>query len=638
MLFAFVTLASAQAPVIVAAKITVPPKIDGTVDDTEWHDAAMFEGLVDETTGQTSPEAGKFWIAYDEKYIYFAARLMDSQPGSIQATEYRTNVGMNGDDNVVLDIDLSGSLSDFNTFQTNPRGATNVRLSGGRAAKREWNGEMVAQSRRTPGGWETEMRIPWSALPIPKAGKRDVRINVERFIPRLNRTFSNVFINDGKSANTPIWRDVILPKPYVDRSIKLLPYAYAGLDGDRGTILNGGMDLKTSLNENVNLVGTINPDFRNIERSVLSLDFSRFARIANENRPFFQEGSSYYNSQLFFPQTIRQFDVGVNAYGKLNDKTQFGFLDTIDFGKENVSVGNLTYAPTANDNYRVTATSRTRPGYENSAYLARYSKTIGPWNIFVRDMGSRDTTLHSGEQTDLALGYFKGGFFSNAGYTRATENFFPGVGFVPETDYKGMNYFLGYQHPLDKGPLQSYAVNLTYLNYDHISGKRYRDDANGDFAVTTRSGLALDYNVDRATFEGSHDRIDTATVSFPVSDPYRNVQTSYASGEIGGDKYRLLTVGSSYRLFGKLQLTGTYQKFHLGAVDTDQTIFSSFYDLGHDRSVSGRLVRTGSDTNWYLAFRRSGNRGAEYYLIFGDPSALRFRTSVILKVVVPFRV
>jgi hypothetical protein len=41
-------------------------------------------------------------------------------------------------------------------------------------------------------------------------------------------------------------------------------------------------------------------------------------------------------------------------------------------------------------------------------------------------------------------------------------------------------------------------------------------------------------------------------------------------------------------------------------------------------------------TNWYLSFRQSGNRGAEYYLILGDPNAVSFRTSLILKAVFPF--
>jgi hypothetical protein len=44
---------------------------------------------------------------------------------------------------------------------------------------------------------------------------------------------------------------------------------------------------------------------------------------------------------------------------------------------------------------------------------------------------------------------------------------------------------------------------------------------------------------------------------------------------------------------------------------------------------------SGGDINAYIAFRRSGNKGAEYFLIFGDPNARQFQASLILKAVFP---
>ena len=67
-------------------------------------------------------------------------------------------------------------------------------------------------------------------------------------------------------------------------------------------------------------------------------------------------------------------------------------------------------------------------------------------------------------------------------------------------------------------------------------------------------------------------------------------------------------------------------------------IFSANYDLGKDRYLSGRLVRSDNDTNFYIALRQSGNLGTEYFLILGDPNAQRFRSSLILKVTVPFEI
>jgi len=49
-------------------------------------------------------------------------------------------------------------------------------------------------------------------------------------------------------------------------------------------------------------------------------------------------------------------------------------------------------------------------------------------------------------------------------------------------------------------------------------------------------------------------------------------------------------------------------------------ILSGNYDLGNDKSISGRIVQAGDDINAYVALRRSGNAGMEYFLILGDPN------------------
>ncbi|HEY0868324.1 MAG TPA: DUF5916 domain-containing protein, partial [Fimbriimonas sp.] len=390
-------VAGIQAPRVEGKRLAAPPRIDGTVDEAEWSAAAGFEGMRYSDDGSPAAERARFWLGYDDDFIYFAAKLYDPQPGTIRATEYRTNVNMPGDDQIDLKIDLSGSLNDFNSFEINPRGATNIELAGGRAAKREWTGEFVAKSRITSEGWETEARIPWQAMSIPAGGRRDVRFNIDRDLPRISREAEFGYTNDGaRAADTPVWAGVELPKPVVDRSIKLLPYVYAGYDEDEKTVFNSGLDLKTQIADQATLVGTINPDFRNIENDILSLDFSRFERIADESRPFFLEGSEYLSSGIFASQRIESFDVGVNAYGKLGDRLQFGLLDTLDFGHENAFATTVSYDPSPLWSYRLAATSLSRENYDNSAYLLRARRQFGSWGASIRTLGSQDTEIGFG--------------------------------------------------------------------------------------------------------------------------------------------------------------------------------------------------------------------------------------------------
>ena len=60
--------------------------------------------------------------------------------------------------------------------------------------------------------------------------------------------------------------------------------------------------------------------------------------------------------------------------------------------------------------------------------------------------------------------------------------------------------------------------------------------------------------------------------------------------------------------------------------------------MGNDKFFSGRAVKTDDDWNAYFSYRRSGNQGMEYYFIVGDPNALKWRNSFIVKVVYPIEI
>lgn len=625
----------ANSSQVKAQPISQPPVIDGTISDDEWKEITPFEGLFDSQTGAAYADTGKFWLAYDKDYIYFSARLYESDPKAIRATEYRANASLSGDDFVELDLDLTGSLNAFNAFQMNPIGGTNIRVAGGRAAKREWLGAFSAKSRVLDKYWETEARIPWRVLAIPGGGgRRNVRFNVVRFVAKSQRSFSYVYVPPTDSALTPTWSDVVMPKPIVDRTLKLLPYVYAGAD-TRGIIANSGLDLKVPITDQVNLVGSINPDFRNIENQILSIDFSRFERLAGETRPFFQEGSTYSNSQIFASQRIGGFDLGVNAYGRLSDKSSFSFINALDFGNQNDTVVNATYDPTANDSWRATLTRRERPGLKNDAYLLRYSKNIGDYNLFLRDMGSQDTALGFGHQWDVLVQYNKLGLFWVANWAHADRGFNPRLGFVPEVDYDGPFFQVGYNKNLDKGFLNDWGVNGYVIDYNHADGSFYRKEANVQAFTTTRPlNVAIVATANLANFEGSKDSLYSINLGFPRGNPYKNFAVRFDEGRQAGIPYHSATVAAAYRVTRQLQLTLRQQQVTYGGTHR-QTIFSGNYDLGMDRSISGRLVQSDGETNGYIAYRRSGNEGMEYFLILGDPNAQKYRNSLILKLVVP---
>jgi hypothetical protein len=640
--------ALAQVVEVPGKKLGQPPIIDGTITDDEWKEAARAEGLFDEETGAVAPDGAQFWIGYDANYVYFAARAADANPSQIRATEYRTNVSLEGDDSVGVAIDITGSGSDFNVFRVNPRGATEIELAGGRAAKREWTGEFLAKARITETGWEAEARIPWQVMRLTVSGSRNLRINFGRRVARTNREFIHQFVPDSMQTH-PVWKAVEVPTQRQQRTLKLLPYVYAGWDPNTGHIGNAGLDLKTQLTDQVELVGTINPDFRNIENDILSLDFSRFERIAGETRPFFQEGREYIETGIFASQRIDNFDLGLNTYGRLGDRTSFAVLDTVDWDRLNVIdevgtrgtrnnlVANLTHFLDQSFNVRASYTNMDRPDLNNEAHLFRLSKTFGDFNIFARTMGSRDSQVGSGQSNDAYLNYSRGGLGAYVGYESSSPDFNPRLGFFQDRNFKGWSAGSFYNRAYDKGPVNDWGFEINTNAFERYNGDPYRHSHLLVLFTTLRNGLALVPYTRLGEFNGVLDSIYGFEVAFPRGNPYRHIEVGMESGKIGDEKYESIEIGGAYRTLGKLQINASFQRVKFMGEES-QGILSANYDLGNDRSIAGRMVRRDQDTNFYVALRQSGNLGAEYFLILGDPNARTFRSSLILKVVVPFEI
>lgn len=623
-------------------QLETPPTIDGEIKTDEWAKVPTGEGFVDYMTNSESPEKGKFWLAYDAKFIYFAAQLDDSQPDKISAQEYRTNTSMEGDDAILLILDPLGSLTDFNAFQMNPRGATTATLAGGRALKREWAGEFQAKGRITTTGWEVEAKVPWALMTLPSTGKHTLRFNVRRKLQRTQRQYVWQYVNGGNISNMGKWLDVEVPKVDREQEIKLLPYLYLGGADKRKAIANSGLDLKTAFDDKVHVVGSINPDFRNIENDILSLDFSYFDRLGNESRPFFQEGADYRNitingTRTFASQRVGAFDAGINTYGKVGKNLQFSVLDVATFGRQNVFNTALVYTPQPTTDFDLVITKNSEKGKGNDSVWFNAGTTIGETYIYANHAQTKDDELGAGKATSVGVYRNNSGLQTFLEFSEISQNYFPRLGLIEENDSKGVLANVEWLRTHPRGAIGETEVSTTLFQKWHMSGKPYQKGANVQFSVTGRNGLDLDFGAIVNRFEGFDDYRVYGSLELPRGNPYRHWDVGFTFGKLQGIEYRNLAASVQYRPVKDLQLALGAQSVRYDR-NRDQIILSANYDLGHDQSISGRAVKTGGDINAYIAFRRSGNKGAEYFLILGDPNARKFQASLVLKAVFPISI
>lgn len=629
-----------QAPVIKAVKLDKPPVIDGIVGDEEWKDAAAFEGMVDKGTGTPATLGAKFRIGYDAKFIYFSAKLDDPNPKKIIATEYRVNQPLDGNDTVSLQLDTFGTLQEANIFTMNASGGTSLQIAGGRAAKREWLGEIVCKGRITDTGWEVEARIPWAIMRLPGKGPHEVRINVERYCPGISRTFAWVYTQGSSAQNVGRWQNPEIPE-VGGKTIKFLPYTFIGADRQIGLVSNSGVDIRTPVTDKIDFVGSVNPDFRNVEGAILNLGFSYFERLASESRPFFLEGKDYFSSSMdapvFTSQRIGRFDLGEKMYGKLDDNTDIAFLNTTSYGSQNATAFKIKHIFQTREYFEAEVVNDLEKGLDNETTFMQYQRPQGNWTFYGQHSITKDQQQGYGQRVNMGEFYNNNGVNADVEYVDVSPDYFPRLGFAPRTGYRGFSGNIEDFRPHPSGALINHDIGM-FGNYQLASDGGWYNREIGYFAATTlrKIPLAIGSNLDYDRFRGNDDLVFDYNLGYPSNDTYNNIQWDHNFGRLQGMAYHAESVVISKRPFSKFQTNLQIRKLTLGDTVQNQLVGSAQFDLGRDRYVNGRIVRQGRDTNVYFSFQRSGAKGLEYYFILGDPNAQKTRSSLVLKVVVPF--
>ncbi len=619
-----------EVPGVVAA---TPPVIDGVIGSTEWPIAAKGSGFFDTDTSLPYEKSAEFWVVYDQEAIYFAARLEDD-PKTLINEEFRDNVSLGSEDNIAFYLDTYGNLANFNGFRLNANGATDIDIVGGRASKTEWVGSIIASGRTTATGWEAEAKIPWNILPLPAAGMRDLRMNIYWSDRSNQRSYVWNYI-DGDDSVTGYWKGVNVPSITRDRSIKLLPYAYAGIDGDGGLVLNSGLDVKTPLGPSRELVATINPDFRNIENQILSLDFSRFERLAGESRPFFQEGSSFRGNGLFASQRIRQFDMGINSYGALNDRMNYGFLSTFDFGNSNATVAKVETQINDNDEFEAALVNWAKRGENNIGTEMQYSARRGQFQYSADAAFTDDEIEGNGYSYGGGMRYSKGNFNTGISYRERSEFYRPRIGFVRERNMRGLSAYVGREFPFDTGPLIEAEIELDLFDYDRLDGSHYRNGFGLGGSVNLRNGFEIGAFVSRENFEDDRDQVQGIGIEWPSNNPYRNWELEYNWGNLAGEDFRQVELSFRMRPWRRIQVA--FSAEFVEHFENERQLIATFnWDRTKYDTLSGRIIERDGQFNWHIAYRHGGGRGAEYFLILGDPNSRTFEPQLILKAVFPF--
>ena len=321
--------------------------IDGTLDESVWHDAALLTGFSEYTPvdGRPAEDSTEVLVWYSPTAIYFGIRAYEPH-GPVHATlANRDHIGT--DDLVEILLDTFNDHRQAMVFAVNPLGVqSDGTLNETHAGSRDTvdlSTDFVYQSKghTTDYGYEVEIRIPFKSIRYQAQDVQSWGINVLRLVQHSGhqqtwtpaRRAAASFLGQSGTLEglTNLHRDLVLDiNPEFTAKVDGAPsgpgWSYHHVNPDIGGNVRWG------ITNNLTLTGTVNPDFSQIEADANQLVFDpRDALFFPEKRPFFLEGLEQFQTpnNLIYTRSLVQPVGAAKVTGKVGD-IGIGFLSGVD--------------------------------------------------------------------------------------------------------------------------------------------------------------------------------------------------------------------------------------------------------------------------------------------------------------------
>ncbi len=318
---------------VTITRISDPIKIDGKLDEPIWNTIAGIGDFINHwpiDTGLAKLQT-EVKLAYDDSYIYIAAKCYTAAPPILQTLKRDMNTWSNDGFYIVLDPvnqHISGYL-----FGVNAGGAQTDGIIEINDLTTDWDTKWFAEVAPNEGYYIVEMAIPYQALRFPPGGKQwGINFIRSDMHNNLYSTWAYIPLQlNGYNLNyNPNMEWAEAPKVSQGKNV-IQPYAIstvnrtytAGNFQSNNVKPNFGADAKLALSSFLNLDLTTNPDFSQIDvdQQIINLGYTDI--LLPERRTFFLENNDLFSN--FGVGPVKPFvsrKIGLTTDGR--PKTIFG--------------------------------------------------------------------------------------------------------------------------------------------------------------------------------------------------------------------------------------------------------------------------------------------------------------------------
>ena len=290
-------------PIHVPYLETADIEIDGHADEAAWSEVAGYDDMrvIDPDTLEEPEYRTVYRFLYTREGLYIAA-FMEQPPDTFVSRLSSRDRYLNRD-SFGLTLDTSGEGLYGYWFTVTLGGS----LMDGKAAPErtiteEWDGPWLGASAELDDGWSAEMFLPWSMMAMPSSngadgtpGPRKLTFWVDRKVSHLDERHSWPPLPWSGQQFMSAFRAMHLERLETQRQLAFFPYASTTHDGVADEVdYRAGVDVAWRPTPNLQLTGTVNPDFGAVESDDIVVNLTAFETFFPEKRLFFLEGNEVF--------------------------------------------------------------------------------------------------------------------------------------------------------------------------------------------------------------------------------------------------------------------------------------------------------------------------------------------------------
>lgn len=332
-------------------------RVDGVLDEAAWRKASLLTGFSNYLPIDNRPadDSTEVYVWYTSRDLYFGVRAFETH-GDVHAT-LAARDKIESDDYIQFVLDTFNDRRRAFVFGVNPLGAQadGVRtegfnppqprgqtFGGNPPANIDLSPDFVFESkgRVVEGGYEIEVRIPLKSLRFQGTDEQQWALNVVRYVQHTGyqqtwmptrRGAASFLVQSGTLTGfKSLTRDVVAEvNPELTESLAGAP---DGGGWSYGSKANLGGNVRLRLAPNITLNATVRPDFSQVEADAAQVPGdTRFALFFPERRPFFLDGSEYFDApnNLMYTRRIVQPDAAAKLTGRIG-KTTLAWMGALD--------------------------------------------------------------------------------------------------------------------------------------------------------------------------------------------------------------------------------------------------------------------------------------------------------------------